>query len=108
MKKLLITVATLVLLYPAVVWLMGFAIEQRIELLSEQGQLIVPQLHLIEKSRHGILTSDENVSYALGSTLKVTRHYHRGWYNSVDEATVEMSSAALEALPALRPAVAPL
>jgi uncharacterized protein YdgA (DUF945 family) len=106
MKKILITVATLVLIYPAVVWLMGFAIEQRIEGLSEQAQLMVPQLHLIQKTRHGVLTSDENLSYALGSTLKVTRHYHRGWYNSVDEATVEMSSAALDALPALRPAVA--
>jgi uncharacterized protein YdgA (DUF945 family) len=106
MKKILITVATLVLLYPVVVWLMGFAIEDRIDRFTDQGQLMTPQLHLMQKTRHGILTSDEDSSYQLGSTLKVTRHYHRGWYNSVDEATVEMSSAAFDALPALRSAVA--
>jgi len=106
MKRILITVAVLVLLYPVVVWLMGFAIEERIERLLDQGQLIVPQLHLIQETRHGVLTSDENSSYELGSRLKVTRHYHRGWFSSVDEATVETSSAALDALPALRPAVA--
>ncbi len=106
MKKTLIAVGILILLYPVVAWLMGFAIEQRVESLTDQGQLIVPQLHLIQKTRHGVLTSDEDSSYELGSTLKITRHYHRGWYSSVDEATVEMSSAALHALPALGPAVA--
>jgi uncharacterized protein YdgA (DUF945 family) len=106
MKKILITIAILVLLYPVVVWLMGFAIEGRIEGLSEQGQLMVPSLHLIQKTRHGVITSDEDSSYELGSTFKITRHYHRGWYSSVDEATVEMSSAALNAVPALKPAVA--
>ena len=106
MKKTLIAVGILILLYPVVAWLMGFAIEQRVESLTDQGQLIVPQLHLIQKTRHGVLTSDEDSSYELGSTLKITRHYHRGWYSSVDEATVEMSSAALDAFPALRPAVA--
>jgi hypothetical protein len=106
MKKILITVAVLLLLYPVAVWLLGFAIEQRIESLADQGQLMVPQLRLVQKTRHGVLTSDEDSSYELGSTLKITRHYHRGWYNSVDEATVEMSSATLDALPALKPAVA--
>jgi len=106
MKKILITVAVLVLLYPGVAWLMGFAIERRVESVTEQGQLMVPQLHLIQKTRQGVLTSDEDSSYELGSTLKFTRHYHRGWFSSVDEATVEMSSAALVALSALRPAVA--
>ena len=106
MKKILITVGVLILLYPVVAWLMGFAIEQRVDSLADQGQLIVPQLHLTQKTRHGVLTSDEESSYELGSTLKVTRHYHRGWYSSVDEATVEMSSAAFDALPALKPAVA--
>ncbi len=106
MKKTLITVAVLVLVYPVVAWLMGFAIEQRVEGLADQGQLMVPRLHLIQKTRHGVLTSDEDSSYELGSTLKVTRHYHRGWYFSMEEGTVEMSSAALDALPALRPAVA--
>jgi hypothetical protein len=48
---------------------MGFAIEQRIESLADQGQLMVPQLHLVQKSRHGVLTSDEESSYELGSTL---------------------------------------
>ena len=108
MKKILITVTILVLLYPVVTWLMGFAIEARIERLSDQGQQMMPALHLIQKSRHGVITSDEDSSYELASTLKVTRHYHRGWYSSVDEATVEISSAALDALPALRPAVATL
>src|SRR5277367_6138560 len=106
MKKILIAVAILALLYPVVVWLMGFAIEGRIERLSDQGQLMIPSLHLTQKTRHGVITSDEDSSYELGSTLKVTRHYHRGLYNSVDEETVEISSAALDALPALKPAVA--
>jgi uncharacterized protein YdgA (DUF945 family) len=106
MKKILITVAVPLLLYPVVAWLMGFAIEQRVEHLADQGQLMVPQLHLIRKTRHGVLTSDEDSSYELGSTVKLTRHFHRGWYSSVDEATIEMSSGALDALPALRPAVA--
>src|SRR5208283_5028760 len=106
MKKLLIALAIPVLLYPVVAWLMGFAIEQRVESLADQGPLMVPQLHLTRKTRHGVLTSDEDSSYELGSKLEVTRHYHRGWYTSVDEATVEMSSAAFDALPALRPAVA--
>jgi uncharacterized protein YdgA (DUF945 family) len=104
MKKSLITVAVLLLLYPIGSWLMGFAIEQRVESLADQGQLMVPQLHLIEKTRHGVLTSDGNSSYELGSTLKMTRHYHRGWFSSVDDATVEVSRAALDALPALKPA----
>lgn len=106
MKKITITVAVLLLLYPVAVWLLGFAIEQRIDSLADQGQLMVPQLHIVQKIRHGVLTSDEDSSYELGSTLKITRHYHRGWYDSVDEGTVEMSSASLDALPALRPAVA--
>jgi uncharacterized protein YdgA (DUF945 family) len=106
MKKILVTVAVLLLLYPVVAWLMGFAIERRVESLADQGQLMVPQLHLIQKTRHGILTSDEDSSYELGATLKVTRHYHRGWFSSVDEATVEMSSGVLGALSAIKPAVA--
>jgi uncharacterized protein YdgA (DUF945 family) len=101
MKKILITVAVLLLLYPVVVWLMGFAIEQRIDGLADQAQLMMPQLRLVQKIRHGVLTSDGDSSYELGSTLKITRHYHRGWYTSVDEGTIEMSSAALDALPAV-------
>jgi uncharacterized protein YdgA (DUF945 family) len=106
MKKILITVAVLVLLYPVVAWLMGFAIERRVESLAEQGQLMVPQLQLIQKTRHGVLTSDQDSSYELGPSLKVTRHYHRGWFSSVDAATVEMSGGPLGALSALQPAVA--
>jgi uncharacterized protein YdgA (DUF945 family) len=105
-KKILIAVAVLVVLYPAAAWLMGFAIEQRFEGLTDEGQLMMPQLHLIQKTRHGVLTSDEDSSYEVGSTLKFTRHYHRGWYGSVDETMVEMSGAALDAFPALRPAAA--
>src|SRR5271170_5621257 len=85
MKKTLVTVAVLVLFYPVVAWVMGFAIEQRVGGLAEQGQLMAPQLHLIQKTRHGVLTSDEDSIYELGSTLKVTRHYHRGWYSSREE-----------------------
>jgi uncharacterized protein YdgA (DUF945 family) len=104
MKKSLITVAVLFLLYPIGSWLMGFAIEQRIDGLADQEQLMVPRLRLIDKTRHGVLTSDGDSSYELGSTLRVTRHYHRGWFRSVDDATVEVSRAALDALPALKPA----
>ena len=105
-KTIVIAVASLLTLYPAVAWLMGFAIESRIESLADQGQLMVPQLHIVQKTRHGVLTSDAEARYELGSTLKVIRHYHRGWYNSVDEATVEMSGAAISALPGFGPAVA--
>ena len=108
MKRILITIAVLILLYPLVPWVVGFVIEQRVESLADRGQEIVPQLHLTQKTRHGFLTSDEDSSYDVGSTLKVTRHYHRGWYSSVDEATVEMQAAALDALAALKPAAAPL
>jgi uncharacterized protein YdgA (DUF945 family) len=104
MKRAFGALAVLVLLYPVVAWLMGFAIEHRVESLAYQGQLMVPQLHLLQKTQHGVLTSDEGSSYEVGSTLKITRHYHRGWYRSVDEATVEMSIAALAALPGLKPA----
>src|ERR1700733_6567037 len=90
MKRAFGALAVLVLLYPVVAWLMGFAIEHRVESLAYQGQLMVPQLHLLQKTQHGVLTSDEDSSYEVGSTLKITRHYHRGWYRSVDEATVEM------------------
>jgi uncharacterized protein YdgA (DUF945 family) len=105
MKKTLITVVILLLLYPVGSWLMGFAIEQRVESLAEQGQVMVPQLRVTQKTRQGVLASDDDFSYELGSTLKATRHYHRGWFSSVDEATVEVSRSALDALPPLKPAV---
>jgi hypothetical protein len=70
MKKIIITVAILLLLYPVAAWLMGFAIAQRIESLADQGQLMLPQLHLVQKSRHGVLASDEDSSYELGSTMR--------------------------------------
>lgn len=101
MKKFLLAAAILVLFYPVVAWLMGFAIEQRVDGLSEQGQLMTPQLQVVRKARQGFLTSDEDSSYALGSTIKVARHYHRGWYSSVDEATIEVSGGALNALTAV-------
>ncbi len=107
MNRILITLAVLILLYPFVPWGAGFLIEQRVESLADRGQEIVPQLHLTQKTRHGFLTSDADSSYDLGSTLKVTRHYHRGWYNSVDEASVEMPGTALDALAALRSGRAP-
>ena len=99
MKKTLIAVAAFVLLYPAMAWLMGLVIQQRIEHLAYQSQSTAPQLHLLQKTRRGIMTSDVDSTYEVGSALKVTRHYHRGWYSSVDEASVEMSIAALGALP---------
>jgi uncharacterized protein YdgA (DUF945 family) len=106
MKKILFAIAVLALLYPAVAWLMGVAIERRIEQLTDQGQLMLPQLRLIQRSQHGVLTSDEDASYEIGSTIKVTRHYHRGWFSSVDDVTLEMSGAALDALTAPKPAAA--
>jgi uncharacterized protein YdgA (DUF945 family) len=102
MKKILFAIAVLALLYPVVAWLMGVAIERRIEQLSDQEQSMLPQLRLIQRSQHGVLTSDEDASYEMGSTIKVTHHYHRGWFSSVDDVTLEMSSAALDALPAFR------
>lgn len=104
MKKTGIAIVALLLLYPAGSWLMGFAIEQRVDSLADQGAMMFPQLRVIDESRHGGLTSDDDRRYVLGSTLKVSRHYHRGWFVSVDEATVEVSSAALDTLPALKAA----
>ncbi len=106
MRKISITVAALILLYPVVAWLMGFVIEQRLEGLADQEQLMMPQLHLIQKTRRGVLTSDEDSSYQFEPALKIIRHYHRGWYRSEDVSTVEVSGTALDAFPALRPAVA--
>jgi uncharacterized protein YdgA (DUF945 family) len=106
MKKILFAIAVLALLYPLVAWLMGVAIERRIEQLSDQGQSMLPQLRLIQRSQHGVLTSDEDADYEIGSTIKVTRHYHRGWFSSLDDVTLEMSSDALDALTALKPAAA--
>jgi uncharacterized protein YdgA (DUF945 family) len=93
-KKIFVAAAILVVFYPVVAWLLGFAIEQRVDGLAEQGQLMAPQLHIVRKARQGFLVSDEDSIYELGSTLKVARHYHRGWYNSVEESTIEMPGAA--------------
>ena len=87
MKKIIITVSVLLLLYPVAVWLTRIRHRTAHRSLADQGQLMVPQLHLVQKTRLGVLTSDEDSSYELGSTLKVTRHYHRGWYKSVVEGT---------------------
>lgn len=106
MKKALIALIIVVLLYPLVAWLMGFAIENRVESLTDQGQQVIPQLHLLQKSKRAGFTSDADSSYELGPTLKLTRHYHRGWYTSVDDTDVEMSSAMLNSLSALGPAAA--
>ena len=104
MKKILGAAAILIVLYPVAPWLMGFALEERLDALTEQGQLMTPQLHLVRKARQGFLTSDEDSNYELGPTLKVARHYHRGWYSSVDEATIEISGGAFAALAAVGPA----
>jgi uncharacterized protein YdgA (DUF945 family) len=105
MKKLAISIPALLLFYPAVSWLMGFAIENRVDSLADQAAIMVPQLRLIEKSNHGVVTSDSETKYELGSTLKVNLHYHRGYFVSVDDATVEVSAALLDALPAFKTAV---
>jgi uncharacterized protein YdgA (DUF945 family) len=93
MKRILTAAGTLVVLYALGTWLMGFAVRQRVEQLIDQGQTVLPSLHLIETKRHGVLASDEDSRYEIGSILKITRHYHRGWFSSVDEATVETSGA---------------
>jgi uncharacterized protein YdgA (DUF945 family) len=103
-KKIFGAAAILVLLYPVAPWLMGFALEQRVDGFTEQGLLMTPQLQIVRKARQGFLTSDEDSSYELGPTLKVARHYHRGWYSSVDEATIEISHGAFGALAAAGPA----
>jgi uncharacterized protein YdgA (DUF945 family) len=108
MKKLLITVAVLLLLYPVAAWLMGFAIEWRLDRFTDQGLVVLPQIHVIQKTAHGVLTSDVDSVYEVASAAKITRHYHRGWFSSVDEATVEMSGSMLAALSAVSPAVASL
>jgi uncharacterized protein YdgA (DUF945 family) len=105
-KKILVAAVILLVLDPVVVWLMGFATEQRVDGLADQAQLMVPQLHLVRKTRQGFLTSDEDATYELGSTLKLTRHYHRGWYSSVEESSLEISRAAYGALAAVGPASA--
>jgi uncharacterized protein YdgA (DUF945 family) len=90
-KKILVTVGALVPLYLLATWLMGFAVERRVEQLADQGQTAMPSLRLVDTTRHGVLVSDEESHYEIGPMMKITRHYHRGWFSSVDDAAFETS-----------------
>ncbi len=65
MKKLLLTVVVLVLLYPAVPWLLGRAIESRITEITNEIPEQAPYLTVVES------------------------HYQRGWYTSTQDVTLE-------------------
>lgn len=65
MKKLLLTVVVLVLLYPAVPWLLGRAIESRVTEISNELPEQAPYLTVVES------------------------HYQRGWYTSQQDVTLE-------------------
>jgi uncharacterized protein YdgA (DUF945 family) len=93
MKKILVTAVILAALYPLAAWVMGFAVAQRFEQLADQGQTAMPSLHLIGTTRHGGLVSDEESRYEMAPMLKITRRYHRGWFSSTDDATIETSGA---------------
>jgi uncharacterized protein YdgA (DUF945 family) len=92
-KKILVTAGALIPLYFLATWLMGFAVARRVEQLADQGQTAMPSLRLVDTKRRGVLVSDEDSHYEIGSMMKITRHYHRGWLSSVDDATVETSGA---------------
>ncbi len=76
MKKIIIgVVAALVLLYPAIAWLVGSFIEHRFDA-------------SIELMR-------ENAPYA----TVVEHHFRRGWYTSQQDVTLELLHGALKGLP---------
>ena len=109
MKKILITVAISVLLYPVVVWLMaGFAIEGRTESSSDQGQVMKnSSLHLIQKTCEWRYHLDEDSSYELsGPRLRppvvIIAVGTAPWMRQPSISRVPHS----DALPALRPAAA--
>jgi uncharacterized protein YdgA (DUF945 family) len=64
-------IAALVLLYPVVTWLLGFAIEKRFEAAIGEMREKAPYLAMTE------------------------HHFRRGWYDSQDDMTLEVSGAAL-------------
>jgi uncharacterized protein YdgA (DUF945 family) len=98
MKKLLVVVAVLVLAYPLAAWIMGFAIEARVDETLDDPQGPMAQLKLLHHERHGLLTSDDDATYALGANLKFERHYHRGWYSSTDDETISAQSSLARSL----------
>ncbi len=65
MKKLLLTLVVLVLLYPLVPWLLGRAIESRITEITNELPEQAPYLTVVES------------------------HYQRGWYTSEQDVTIE-------------------
>jgi uncharacterized protein YdgA (DUF945 family) len=68
-KVLIGVIAGLVLLYPAMVWLIGFSIEKRFDESSAQVSERAPYVTVVEQ------------------------HFHRGWYSSQHEATLEFGAA---------------
>lgn len=75
MKRISIgVIAALVLLYPCIAWLMGFAIESRFD--GEIGEL---------REKAPYLTMTEH-------------HFRRGWYTSQDDMTLEPSQNVLAAV----------
>src|SRR5579862_2338638 len=91
MKRLLIVLGALILAYPIVTWALGFAVEKRFDDKLSDAQPMLSQLRLLDKSRRGLITADEDSSYGLGSAVKITRHFHRGWYRSTDDTTVDVT-----------------
>jgi len=67
-KYLLIAVAALVLLYPAVAWLMGVVVESRVHLAQQE---------LFQRTPYLVLTEQK---------------YHRGWYASEQDLTLAITS----------------
>jgi len=65
LKKLLLTVVVLVLLYPTVPWLLGRAIESRVTEITGDISQQAPYLTVVES------------------------HYKRGWYTSEQDVTIE-------------------
>jgi uncharacterized protein YdgA (DUF945 family) len=62
-------------LYPGLAWLMGIAIESRVGLSAEQLSAQTPYLTLVEQQ------------------------FHRGWYTSTQDLTLEVAAAPLAGLP---------
>lgn len=102
MKRALGLVLALLLAYPLITWLMGFAIEARLQSFTQES--ILSSARRVQQEHHGGLLSYDDETYELGSMVRLQRHYRRGWYQSVDEGTIEMAAMQPAALGARVPA----
>jgi uncharacterized protein YdgA (DUF945 family) len=75
MKKGLILVIAIAILYPVAAWLLGYSIEQRVEDTKQQLRERTPYVRIVDS------------------------HFHRGWFVSEQDFTVEIFGAMSSASP---------